>query len=44
MLTIKLHFPHNRFCLGWEIMYKDEEYDTNVIVLFLLFMTLEFEF
>lgn len=43
-LIIKLHLPHNRFALGWEVMYSDEEYDTNIIVLYLGFMTLEFEF
>lgn len=43
-LTIKFHFPHDRCALGWEIYYPDEEYDTHVINLFLLIITLEIEF
>ena len=43
-VTIRLHFPHDRFSLGWEIMYKDEEYDTNLVCIFLLILTLELEF
>jgi len=44
MLSIKLHFPHDRFAIGWEIFYPDEEYNSTVIILFLTVVTLEFEF
>lgn len=43
-LTIKLHWPHNRFAFGWEIYYASEEFPTNELVLFLGIVTLEFEF
>jgi hypothetical protein len=43
-LTIKLHFPHDRLAIGWDLMYKNEEYDTTLVVLYLFFITLEMEF
>jgi hypothetical protein len=43
-LTIKLHFPHDRLAIGWDLMYKNEEYDTTLVVLYLLLITLEMEF
>jgi hypothetical protein len=44
VFTIKLHYPHDRLAIGWDIMYKNEEYDTTIIVLYLLLITLEIEF
>jgi hypothetical protein len=43
-ITIKFHFPHDKFSLGWEIMYPDEKYDTHIISISLLLMTIDFEF
>lgn len=43
-VILKLHWPHNRLALGWDIYYPDEEHDTNMIVLYLFIATLEIEF
>ena len=43
-ITIKFHWPHDRFALGWEIFYPDSEYETAEVVIFLGIMTLEIEF
>lgn len=43
-IVIKLHFPHDRFILGWDVIYRDEEYDTTIISLYFLIITLELEF
>jgi hypothetical protein len=43
-VTIKFHWPHDRFALGWEIFYPDAEFETTEVVLFLGIMTLELEF
>lgn len=43
-ITIKFHWPHDRFALGWEIFYPDAEYETTEVVIFVGIMTLEIEF
>lgn len=43
-LTLKFHWPHDRFALGWEVFYPDEEFETTEFILFLGIITLEFEF
>jgi hypothetical protein len=43
-LEIGLHWPHDRFALGWEYMGADDEcdYRTLKVYLFLLSFTLNF--
>lgn len=43
-ITIKFHWPHDRFAVGWEIFYPDAEYETTEVVIFLGIMTFEIEF
>jgi hypothetical protein len=43
-ITLKFHWPHDRFALGWEVFYADEEFETTEFILFLGIVTLEFEF
>lgn len=43
-LRILFHLPHNRLALGYDVYYQDEDNDTSIIVLYLLFVTLEIEF
>jgi hypothetical protein len=43
-ITLKFHWPHDRFALGWEVFYPDEEFETTEFILFLGIVTLEFEF
>lgn len=43
-ITIKFHWPHDRFAIGWEIFYPDAEYETTEVIIFLGIMTLEIEF
>ncbi len=40
-LTLVLHYPHDRFLLGWEYMAPDEEYDYATFKLFLFITTFE---
>lgn len=39
-LSINLHYPHNRFMLGWEYIAKDEKYTYITIRLYLFIATL----
>ena len=41
-LEICLHWPHDRFALGWEFIQKDEEYNYSTLRLYLLVITLTF--
>lgn len=43
-LEIAFHWPHDRFCLGWEVLNIDEEHDYVTINIFLLFCTLTLEY
>jgi hypothetical protein len=43
-LIISLHYPHDRFALGFETLHADEEYEYNTFRLYLLFCTLDFNF
>jgi hypothetical protein len=43
-LTLKFHWPHDRFALGWEVFYPDEEFETTEFILFLGIVTVELEF
>lgn len=43
-LTLKFHWPHDRFALGWEVFYPDEEFETTEFILFLGIVTIELEF
>ncbi len=43
-LSIALHFPHNRFALGWEFINADKEYNYNTIKLYLFIATLTLDF
>jgi hypothetical protein len=42
-IMIAFHWPHNRFCLGWEVLYPDEDSESTIVTLFLLLATIEFE-
>lgn len=41
---ITFHYPHNRFCLGWEILPKDKEFNYATFRLFLLIVTIDIDF
>ena len=43
-LLIELHLPHDKFSLGWEIYYPNEEFDTHEIKISLLLVTFTIEF
>ena len=43
-LVISLHFPHDRFALGFETLRADEEYQFNTFRLYLLICTIDFNF
>ena len=41
---IKFHYPHDRFALGWEYIAPNEEYQYSTITLYLLIITLDFNY
>jgi len=43
-LTIAAHWPHDRLALGIETMKSNEEYPYNTIRLYLLVLTVDFNF
>lgn len=42
-LELQFHYPHDRFMLGWEIMYPDEMYNFWTIKLSLLVITFKLD-
>lgn len=44
MIKISLHWPHDRFALGWEFINKDEECNYYTITLYLFIATIDFNF
>jgi len=43
-LIISLHWPHDKFALGWSIYYPNEEFPDHEIELSLLIITLSIHF
>lgn len=41
-IEIALHWPHDRFCIGWEFMDADEKHNYSTFRLFLGMITLTF--
>jgi|TARA_R100000084_G_scaffold109439_1_gene76838 hypothetical protein len=42
-LEFAFHFPHDRFAIGWEYIGPDKEYNTSIIRIFLLILTITYE-
>jgi len=40
-LVINLHWPHDRFVLGWEYISPDEEHNFSTYTMYLFIMTLQ---
>ena len=43
-INIKFHYPHDRLALGWEYIAPNEEYQYSTITLYLLIITLDFNY
>jgi len=43
-IVIAFHYPHDRFALGWEYIAPDEDNDYNTFTLYLLIVTINFNF
>jgi hypothetical protein len=43
-LSIELHWPHDRFALGWDYIAPDEIYDYSTFRLYLLFITFTLDY
>lgn len=43
-IVFMLHYPHDRFALGFETIHADEEEPFNTFRLYLLFITIDFNF
>jgi|GEM_PF-1254718 len=43
-IVLAFHYPHDRFALGWEYIAPDEYNDYNTITLYLLILTLKFNY
>jgi hypothetical protein len=43
-LSIELHWPHDRFALGWDYIAPDETYDYSTFRLYLLFITFTLDY
>jgi len=41
-LELNLHWPHDRFALGWQYIGEDEKEPLRSYILFLLVLTIEF--
>jgi len=43
-IVLAFHYPHDRFALGWEYIAPDEYTEYNTITLYLLILTLKFNY
>ena len=43
-LEIALHYPHNKFMLGWEVLHPDMEFNYTTIKLSLFIVTFTLDF
>ena len=43
-LEIALHYPHNKFMLGWEVLQPDMEFNYTTIKLSLFIITFTLDF
>jgi hypothetical protein len=43
-LEISLHYPHNKFMLGWEVLQPDMEFNYTTIKLSLFIVTFTLDF
>ena len=41
-LELCIHWPHDRFALGWEFISSDDEHNYSTLRLYLLVVTLTF--
>ncbi len=41
-LEFALHWPHDRFAIGWEFVEKDDEYAYNTFKIFLFIITITY--
>jgi len=39
-LTFALYWPHDRFAVGWDVLYADEVYNYNTYILYLGILTI----
>ena len=42
MIEIAIHWPHDRFALGWDILPVDEKYDYATCNIYLGFITITY--
>lgn len=42
ILEISFHWPHNRFCFGWQLLEETEEWDYHTFELFLGIVTITY--
>jgi len=43
-LTIQLHYPHDRFSVGWEVIQPTEEFNYTTISIYLFIVTFTLDF
>ncbi len=43
-LEISLHYPHDRFMVGWEFLQPTDKFNYRTINLFLFFVTFTLDF
>lgn len=43
-LEIALHYPHNKFMLGWEVLQPDIEFNYTTLKISLLIVTFTLDF
>ena len=42
-VILQFHWPHDRFCLGWEVYRPSEQEASLTINIFLLFLTVNID-
>jgi hypothetical protein len=43
-LSIELHWPHDRFALGWDYIAPDRTYNYSTVRLYLFFITFTLDY
>jgi len=43
-VTFSAHYPHDRFCIGWEYIAPQTEYKYHTLTIYLFIITLNIDY
>jgi len=43
-VTFSAHYPHDRFCIGWEYIAPQKEYKYHTLTIYLFIVTINIDY